>query len=125
MAFVGSAQAAITAYTTQASYFAAHSAPGVDTFDNLDPTAVLSTPQSRTAGSYSYSTSVAPNSFFFPAASVGGDVWLSADDRKDTITLKIFLQTFEAWVGTSFALMETVKRETPPSTSAPPMRRAR
>lgn len=90
MAFVGSAQAAITAYTTQASYFAAHSAPGVDTFDNLDPTAVLSTPQSRTAGSYSYSTSVAPNSFFFPAASVGGDVWLSADDRKDTITFEGF-----------------------------------
>jgi hypothetical protein len=90
MAFVGTAQAAITVYTTQASYLAAISAPGVDTFDDLDPTDTLATPQSRSAGAYSYNASSAPNSSFFPAGTTGADVWLSTDDRQDTITFNGF-----------------------------------
>jgi hypothetical protein len=90
LGFSGSAHAAITVYTTQASYLAAISAPGLDTFDNLDPTDSLSTPQNRTAGAYAYTASVAPNSIFFPAGSSGGDVWLSSDDRNDTITFDGF-----------------------------------
>jgi PEP-CTERM motif len=87
---VGTANAAIEIYYTQASYLAAISAPGVDNFDNLDPTQPLDTPQNRTAGTYSYTVSVGPSSNFFPAGTLGGDVWLSGDDPTDTVTFDNF-----------------------------------
>jgi hypothetical protein len=90
LASAGSAQAAITVYTTQASYVAAISAPGVDTYDDLDPTQSLVTPQARTAGAYAYTVSVGPKSEFFPAGTSAGDAWLSSDDRLDTITFDGF-----------------------------------
>jgi hypothetical protein len=90
LASSSSAQAAITIYTTQASYVAAISAPGVDTYDDLDPSQSLVTPQTRAAGAYAYTVSVGPNSEFFPAGSFGGDAWLSSDDRLDTITFDGF-----------------------------------
>jgi PEP-CTERM motif len=90
LAFSASAQAAITVYTTQASYLAAISAPGVDTYDDLDPNQSLVTPQTRAAGAYAYTVSVGPNSEFFPAGTFGGDAWLSSDDRLDTVTFDGF-----------------------------------
>ena len=90
LAFPSAAHAAITVYTTRASYLAAISVPGVDTFDNLGPNDTLSTPQNRTADAYAYTVSVAPNSIFFPVGSAGGDVWLSSNDRQDTITVDGF-----------------------------------
>jgi hypothetical protein len=90
LASAASAQAALTVYTTQASFLAAISASGVDTFDDLDPTAPLATPQSRTAGSYSYTASVGPTSTFFPAGTLGGDAWLGTDNRTDTVTFSGF-----------------------------------
>jgi PEP-CTERM motif len=90
LAFSGTAQAAITVYTTQASYLAAVSAVGVDTYDDLDPNQSLVTPQTRAAGAYAYTVSVGPNSEFFPAGTFGGDAWLSSDDRLDTVTFDAF-----------------------------------
>jgi hypothetical protein len=90
LASAGSAQAAIQVYTTQASYLAAINAPGIDSFDDLDPSNALDTPQTRTPGAYQYTVSVGPSSNFFPAGTLGGDVWLSGDDPTDTITFDNF-----------------------------------
>jgi hypothetical protein len=90
LASVGSAEAAITVYKTQASYLAAISAPGVDNYDDLDPTDTLATPQGRDAGVYKYTASTAPAEEFFPAGSQGGDVWLSTTLRKNSITFDTF-----------------------------------
>jgi PEP-CTERM motif len=90
LASVGSAEAAITVYKTRASYLAAISAPGVDNYDDLDPTDTLATPQSRDAGVYKYTASTAPAEEFFPAGTQGGDVWLSTTLRKNSITFDAF-----------------------------------
>ncbi len=59
LATASAANATITIYTSQASYLAAISSTGVDTFDDM-PGAFVASPLSRTAGSYGYSAS-APN----------------------------------------------------------------
>lgn len=85
------AQAAITIYTSQASFLSAVGATvGVDTYDDLDFTQPLGTPILRTAGSFSYSASAGPLSNFFPAGDVASDVWLATNDRTDTITFNGF-----------------------------------
>jgi PEP-CTERM motif len=87
MVLAGTSQAAITVYTTQASYLAAITAPGVDTFNDLT---IASTPSplTRTAGAYSY-TAAASTSTFFPAGS-SGDIWLSTNLAGDSITFSGF-----------------------------------
>ena len=90
LASFGSAEAAIAVYKTQASYLAAISAPGVDTFDDLNPTGALATPQTRIAGPYAYTASAGPERQFFPAGEVRGDVWLSTFRRTDSITFSEF-----------------------------------
>jgi hypothetical protein len=86
-----SAQAVITVYTTQAAYLAAVSAPGVDTFNDLNPTVFIAGPLPRTAGAYSYTASVGANStVFVPAGVSPGDVYLSSSNRLDTITFNTF-----------------------------------
>ena len=86
----GSAQAAITIYTSQASFLAAVGSPmGVDTYNDLDNTQPLAVPIARTAGSFSYSASAGPLSNFFPAGGAG-DIWLATNNRTDTITLSAF-----------------------------------
>ena len=86
----GAAFAGPTAYTTQASFLAAISSAGVDTFNDLDYTGQLSTPQNRTAGAYSYTASAGPLSNFFPASDDGIDVWLATNNRTDTVTFNNF-----------------------------------
>jgi len=86
----GVAVAGPTAYTSQASFLAAIASVGVDTFDDLDPTTSLATPQNRSAGAYSYTASVGPSGIFFPASDDGVDVWLSSFSRTDTITFGNF-----------------------------------
>ena len=87
----GSAQAAITIYTSQASFLAAVGSPvGVDTYNDLDNTQPLEIPIARTAGSFSYSASAGPLSNFFPAGGVAGDIWLATNNGTDTITLSAF-----------------------------------
>jgi hypothetical protein len=88
--YANAAHATIIVHTTQSSYLAAISAPGVDTYDDLDPTDTLSTPQTRTAGPYGYTASAGPLFSFFPAGTLGGDVWLTVDENTDTITFDGF-----------------------------------
>jgi hypothetical protein len=90
LAFSGSAHAAISVYTTQASYLAAISAPGVDTYDDLDPSQRLVTPQARNAGAYDYLVSAGPDKEFFPSGTFGGDVWLSTNRNTDAMTFSDF-----------------------------------
>jgi len=92
LAMSSSAHATFTVYTTQASFLAAISAPGVDTFNDLDFTAPLASPQNRTAGAYSYAASAGPISNFFPAGNAA-DVWLAPNNRTDTITFSNFTST--------------------------------
>ncbi|MES2538643.1 MAG: PEP-CTERM sorting domain-containing protein [Pseudomonadota bacterium] len=83
------AQASVVAYTTQASFLAAISNAGTDTYDDL-AVAPLATPQARTAGAYSYSASVGPTSGFYGASDNGIDNWLSTDNSTDTVTFNSF-----------------------------------
>jgi hypothetical protein len=86
-----SAQAAVSVYTTQASYLAAVSAPATDTFDSLDPAALgffLSSPAARTAGPYGYTAS-SPGAFY-TLPNTPTDVWLSALTAGAPITLNSF-----------------------------------
>jgi hypothetical protein len=84
----GSAHAAFAVFTSQSSFLAQLTNPGVDTFDNLSRS-LVSDPLPRTAGSYSYTASAGPLSDFFPAGS-GADVWLASDNRFDTIRFSDF-----------------------------------
>lgn len=86
----GAAQAALTVYTSEASFLAALSAAGVDSFDDLDPTAALAQPLNRTAGAYGYSASVGAGGSFWPAGTLGGDAWLGVDQPLDTVTFNAF-----------------------------------
>lgn len=87
----GAAQAALTVYTSEASFLAALSTAGVDSFDDLDPTAALAQPLNRSAGSYSYSASVGNSGGgFWPAGTLGGDAWLGVDQPQDTVTFNAF-----------------------------------
>lgn len=86
----GVAVAGPTVYTNEASFLAAISGAGVDTFDDLDHMTTLDTPINRTAGAYSYTASVGPSSIFFPASDDGIDVWLAPNDSSDTITFSNF-----------------------------------
>ena len=84
------ASAAFVIYTDQAAFLAAISAPGTDTYDDL-ATASLPGPISRTAGAYAYTAAVGPNSpNLFPGRDGATDVFLSSNNRLDTITLSGF-----------------------------------
>jgi hypothetical protein len=93
------AHADITIYTNQSAFLAAVSAPGVDTYDDLeiqlyDPTL------NRSAGSYSY-TATAPLGLF--GAGSGADRWLSNNARTDSITFADFSSGVSAFGGNFFA----------------------
>ena len=75
--------AAITVFNTQASFLAAVSAPGVDSFAGLSTTSATPSPITRFAGPYSYSASSA--SGFFGVGSVGNPA-LSTNSDADAIT---------------------------------------
>ncbi|WP_197046813.1 PEP-CTERM sorting domain-containing protein [Paucibacter sp. KBW04] len=102
VAVSGGAQAAVTVYTSQAAYLAAITHAGVDSFDDLDYTTTLGTPQARTAGSHSYTASVGPTSVFFPASDDGQDVWLATNNRTDTVTFNGFSADVQAVGGFFF-----------------------
>ena len=77
------AHADITVFTTQASFLAAVSAPGVDTFTGFSTTTVTGSPIMRAAGPYTYSASSATG--FFGAGSAA-DPALSTQSDSDAIT---------------------------------------
>ena len=80
------ANAAITTYTSQASYLSAVGTTGVDTFDDLD-IAPYDGPLTRTAGDYGYTVSAAPNSGeIWGASDDNADIWLTGGNRLDLVT---------------------------------------
>jgi hypothetical protein len=87
-ALSGTAQAAITVYTSQASFLAAVTSPGVDTFTGFSISGSTPSPIARTAGSYGYTAAVSTTSFF--GAGTTGNPWLSTNTATDTITFSGF-----------------------------------
>jgi PEP-CTERM motif len=116
LAVSGTAQAAITVYKTQALYLAAVSAVGVDTYDDLNPTGPLATPQTRTAGTYVYTASAGPDREFFPAGTLGGDVWLSTSRNTDSITFSGFSSDVRGFGGFFFTTDDTGALTASPAT---------
>jgi len=89
----GTAQAAITIYTSQTSYLAAVSNTGVDTFNNLTPGAQLAASLNRTAGSYAYTVTdvaTAGGTAALYGAGTATDAWLSNNQNASTITFNGF-----------------------------------
>jgi len=77
------AHADITVFTTEASFLAAVTAPGVDTFTGFSTTAVTNSPITRAAGPYTYSASSGTG--FFGVGTVA-DPALSTNTDTDAIT---------------------------------------
>jgi len=75
--------AALTVYTSQASFLAAVSAPGMDSFTDISTTAPTSSPISRAAGPYTYSAS--SRTGFFGAGTAANPA-LSTNSDLDAIT---------------------------------------
>jgi PEP-CTERM motif len=92
-------QAALVVYNTQASFLAAVSSPGVDTFAGLSITDATASPMLRSAGSYSYTA--ASTTSFFGAGSVANP-WLSTNAATDTITFSGFSPGMNAVGGLFF-----------------------
>ncbi len=87
MATTGTANAAITIYTSLAAFTAATTAPGTDTYTGFSITGVTSSPIVRTAGAYGY-TGTTPGDFF--GAGTVANPWLSTNQAVDTMTFNTF-----------------------------------
>jgi len=92
-------QAALVVYTTQASFLAAVSSPGVDTFTGLSITDATASPMLRSAGSYSYTATSTTS--FYGAGSVSNP-WLSTNSATDAITFSGFSSGVNAIGGLFF-----------------------
>ncbi len=86
----GASQAAITVYTTEASFLAAVTAAATDSFDDLLPGQGYDSPLARSAGSYEYSASAGPDSPRLYGAGSAGDAWLSTNIATDSVTFSGF-----------------------------------
>ncbi len=92
----GLSQAAITVYTSQASFLAAVQAPGLDIFSNLSLTSATQGPLARSAGSFGYTAQTldtALNTFsnvFYGATGEPGNPALSTSSAYDVIVLNGF-----------------------------------
>jgi len=90
VAATGASHAAITVYTTLASFNAATSAPGTDTFAGFSITTTTASPITRTTNvgaAYTY-TAVSAGDFF--GAGTSTDPWLSTNTATDDITFSGF-----------------------------------
>lgn len=91
-----SAQAALTAYTSQSAFDAAVAAMmpglvGTDTFEDLVAGTNLGAgPLVRSAGGISYSASAGPQSDVLFSAGSASDVWLSTNAEMDSLTFSSF-----------------------------------
>lgn len=83
LAFASAANAAITVYTTPASFMAATSAVGADTF-NAEPLGGPNFPHIGAAGPYGYSADATFDGIYF--VGTVADVWLSTTSPAETIT---------------------------------------
>ena len=66
----------------------------------------MTDPLPRTAGTFSYTASVGPNSDFFPGGA-GSDVWLASDNRFDTIQFSNFTSAVRGVGGLFFGTNES------------------
>lgn len=82
-----SASAALTVYTSQASFLSAIAPAGVDTFSDLSITDATASPMARRAGSYTY---VATSTTSFYGAGTPANPWLSTNAATDSITFSGF-----------------------------------
>jgi hypothetical protein len=94
-----SANAAITVFTTAASFNAAISGAATDTYNDLAET-LLSSPLNRSAGSYNYQVSAANG--LFPG-SVSGNRFMSTNTATDTMTFSNFTNSPSAIGGRFFS----------------------
>ena len=92
--------AAITVYTSQASFLAAVGTAGVDTFAGFSTTGSTPSPIVRTAGAYGYTGSVSTTSFF--GAGTAANPWLSTNTATDTMTFNAFTGGTIAGFGGNF-----------------------
>lgn len=89
LAGLGTAQAAITIYTTQFQFLGAVSGAATDTFEDLATLSPEPGPLTRTVGSYGYTASAGPESPDFYTAG-RFNVWLTTNAPEDTITFDGF-----------------------------------
>ncbi len=84
----GTANAAITVYTTLASFNAAVSAAATDTFENFSISGSTPSPVTRPVGPYGYTAAVSTTTFF--GAGTNADHWLSTNTATDSIIFSTF-----------------------------------
>jgi PEP-CTERM motif len=96
----GASFAGPTAYTSAASFAAATTAPGVDTFAGFSITGSTPSPITRTAGAYTYSAAASTSSFF--GAGTTANPWLSTNIATDSITFSGFSAGVNAVGGNFF-----------------------
>ena len=89
-----------TLYTTAASFAAATTAPGVDTYTGFSITGTTPSPITRTAGSYSYTATASTSTFF--GAGTTANPWLSTNIATDSITFSGFSAGVDAVGGNFF-----------------------
>jgi hypothetical protein len=87
LALSAASQAALTVYSTQASFLAAVAAPGVDSYTGFSITDPTSSPVTRSAGAYSY-TAASTSSFY--GAGTAANPALSTNAATDSITFSGF-----------------------------------
>ncbi|MCA9281244.1 MAG: PEP-CTERM sorting domain-containing protein [Phycisphaeraceae bacterium] len=95
----GAANAGFTVHTSLASFNAATSAQGTDTYTGFSITGVTASPIVRSAGAYGYTASAA-NGFF--GAGTVGDPWLSTNTATDSIVFSNFTGGASAFGGNFF-----------------------
>jgi hypothetical protein len=92
--------AGLIVYTSQASFMAATSAQGVDTYTGFNITGPTPSPITRNAGAYGY-TAVASTSSFFGAGTMANP-WFSTNTATDSITFSGFTNGAQAIGGDFF-----------------------
>ena len=84
----GAANAALTSYTSQASFLSTITAVGVDTYTGFSIVGTTPSPITRSAGAYTYTAAASTSSFF--GAGTAADPWLSTNVATDSITFSGF-----------------------------------
>lgn len=95
-----SSHAALTVYTSQASFLLAVTSPGVDTFSGFSIANATSSPITRSAGGYSYTAATSTSTFY--GAGTTADPWLSTEQATASITFTGFSLNASAIGGNFF-----------------------
>lgn len=107
------ASAALVAHTSSATFGAAVSARGLDTYSNFSLTGGTPSPITRTSGAYPYVARVSTTSFF--GAGTTADPALSTNTATDSITFDAFRPACSPSAPTSTAATSTATSRSAPS----------